>query len=397
MASPRTKFNSVRVYRRWCFGAFLSGLAGIGIAGIFAVVALMPLISFAVGEEEPIVRTGLEFFYFGLRDYVPSLYDKKLDGFLSVFDLYLESGAENQLLINLCNFHSYIELGLISVLGVATVFAAICGILGVFWVLLGRIHYPKSVFTLSKFALIFYAIFIGLLYLYFFFYAELLKALEVEDATAQIYLLPVIFIAALLGLVILLGVTHSIAFKDRVFASKKKSQSELNEDFPDYDYTEKPVSTPSYAPIGAQAPIYQGVIQVPVSAKPAVVNGRIPQDIKDIGNHAFSKNSKLQIANIPSGITTIGDSAFSNCINLELVTIPMTVKYIGYNCFFNTPKLKKIVYLGTRKQWQTIVKGSNYLMRSGVRVLVASDGRMYARVIKKRVRVRKEKANAQAN
>lgn len=390
MASPRTKFSSVRVYRRWCLGAFISGLASLGIAAVFAAVIFLPLFSYTVGEEV-LNRTGLDFAYFGLRDFVPSLYDKKLDDFLLVFDLYKDSGVENQLLMTICNIHNYIELGLMGVLAAATVFAAIIGILGLFWILAGRIHYPKSAFTLSKFAIIFYAIFVGLFYLYLFFYQELVKGLELEDVTTQIDILPVIFIAVLLGLVIMLGVTHSLAFKDRVFARKKKSLDELNEDFPDYDYTENR----NNSPIPAIAPVYQGVIQVPVAARPAVVNGRIPQDIKDIGNHAFAKNSKLQIANIPNGITTIGDSAFSNCINLELVTIPMTVKYIGYNCFFNTPKLKKIVYLGSRKQWQAIVKGSNYLMRSGVRVLVASDGRMYARVIKKKAKVRKAKADPQ--
>lgn len=392
MASQRTKFSSVRVYRRWCLGAILSGLASLGIAAVFAAVLLLPLFSLTVGEEV-LNRTGLDFVYFGLRDFVPNLYDKKLDDFLAVFDLYKESGLENQLLMTISNIHNYIELGLMGVFAVATVFAAIIGILGLFWILTGRIHYPKSAFTLSKFALIFYALFIGLLYLYFFFYQELIKGLEMEGVTTQINILPVIFIAVLLGLVIVLGVTHSIAFKDRVFARKKKSLDELNEDFPDYDYTENR----NNSPIPAVAPVYQGVIQVPVAARPAVVNGRIPQDIKDIGNHAFSKNSKLQIAYIPNGITTIGDSAFSNCINLEMVSIPLSVKYIGYNCFFNTPKLKKIVYLGTRKQWQAIVKGSNYLMRSGVRVLVTTDGRMYARVIKKQAKVKKQQPAPEKN
>ena len=381
MAGKKNRFSSVRIYRRYSFGAFLTGLCSLGIAGVFAVFALMPFMSFTQGDEV-VARTGLEFIYFGIRDFAPSLYDHKLDGFLEAFNFYLESDANNQLLAIISSIHTYIEYALIGVLAVSVLFAAIVAILGLFWILAGRIHHPKATLNLSIVVLVFYAIFIGLTYLYLFFYGEIIKALETEVSTS-LNLLPVIMIAALLGLVIIMGITHAAAFKNRVFASKKKYQNGLNESYLETDNGQivSPATQvgPNYPQnsgnyVYVEQPVY--VSRPPVSNTKAV---EVPPDIKEIGVHAFSKNVHLKTADIPNGITTIGDGAFSNCINLESVTIPLSVRYIGYNAFFHTPKLKKIVYLGSTNDWNTIHKGSNWNRRSALTMIVTNDGKLVAR------------------
>ena len=100
----------------------------------------------------------------------------------------------------------------------------------------------------------------------------------------------------------------------------------------------------------------------------------LPEDITEIGDHAYAKDLSLKEARIPSGITVLGAGAFANCHNLENVVIPKSVKEIGYNCFFDTPKLKTIAYLDSKENWKNVKRGSNWLNHSGTVVVITTDG-----------------------
>ena len=148
-------------------------------------------------------------------------------------------------------------------------------------------------------------------------------------------------------------------------------------------------STPANAPVMGQP---QPVVQVigpsgqpqPVQPQPQPVQEAgevpaqaltvLPQDIKSIGGHAYSKNLDLKYADVPAGIKELGAGAFANCLNLEVVSIPKSVKRIRKNCFFNCTKLARINYGGTKSEWRYIVRGANWLDRAGTRTVICSDG-----------------------
>ena len=56
-------------------------------------------------------------------------------------------------------------------------------------------------------------------------------------------------------------------------------------------------------------------------------------DVKGIGNYAFSGCGGLTSVTIPNSVTSIGDYAFSNCGGLTSVTIPNSVTSIGQSAF----------------------------------------------------------------
>lgn len=124
-----------------------------------------------------------------------------------------------------------------------------------------------------------------------------------------------------------------------------------------------------------EAPVEE--CQVQVIEQPVKVIQDVPQNIKFIGGHAFSQNANLLTAHIPLGVNELGAGAFANCVNLQIVSIPTSVKKIGYNCFFNTPKLTSVNYQGTKKEWRLIIRGSNWLVKSGTNVVNCSDGSIY--------------------
>ena len=68
------------------------------------------------------------------------------------------------------------------------------------------------------------------------------------------------------------------------------------------------------------------------------------ENVKTIGQSAFSSCSGLRSVIIPNSVTSIGDYAFSGCNTLTSVIIGSGVLSIGYNAFSNT-KLKKSIWL----------------------------------------------------
>lgn len=100
----------------------------------------------------------------------------------------------------------------------------------------------------------------------------------------------------------------------------------------------------------------------------------IPQDLMEIGDHAFSENQKLVNVNIPNAIFTIGASAFANCLNLKSVTIPSGIIEIGFNCFFHCVELNTINFMGTVEEWNKIKRGSNWSAQTKLEEINCKDG-----------------------
>lgn len=107
----------------------------------------------------------------------------------------------------------------------------------------------------------------------------------------------------------------------------------------------------------------------------------IPNTITSIGDNAFrgvpiqeftfpsgiqlQATSKFMFAHtflrelvLPEGLKVIDTSTFESSYRLEQVTIPTSVTNIGYAVFANCPSFTKIIYQGTKAQWNAITLDS---------------------------------------
>ena len=72
---------------------------------------------------------------------------------------------------------------------------------------------------------------------------------------------------------------------------------------------------------------------------PAVIDGK---PVTEIGENAFTFETRIQNITIPTSVTTIGAYAFALCRGLRNVTIPNTVTFIGEHAFDFCDSLEKI-------------------------------------------------------
>ena len=91
-----------------------------------------------------------------------------------------------------------------------------------------------------------------------------------------------------------------------------------------------------------------------------LMNLKINGIVMHIGKGAFSGCYKLRNITMPNGTKFIGDSAFSSCRELINVTIPNSVISIGKSAFRYCDSLTIITYNGTKKQFDTILKGEHW-------------------------------------
>ena len=80
----------------------------------------------------------------------------------------------------------------------------------------------------------------------------------------------------------------------------------------------------------------------------------IPEGVKKICVIAFCRCKKLSEVIIPESVEEIEGGAFEDCKNLTTVKIPETVKVIGDLTFDGCTNLKKIIYQGTKEEWENI-------------------------------------------
>lgn len=129
----------------------------------------------------------------------------------------------------------------------------------------------------------------------------------------------------------------------------------------------------------------------------AVTALAIPEGVKKIGYFAFEDCKSLKRVSVPSSVTEVGGSAFNGCTSLKSVTIPDSVTKIRYSAFKNCRSLKKVTipasvtelcrwafqdceslremkFLGTKAQWNSIVKGDDWNLNIPANKVVCADG-----------------------
>ena len=91
----------------------------------------------------------------------------------------------------------------------------------------------------------------------------------------------------------------------------------------------------------------------------------IPDSVTSIGGSAFRDCTSLTSVTIGDSVTSIGDWAFYDCTSLTSITIPDGVTSIGYQAFYGCSSLETINYKGSKEQWNSISKGSNWDFNTG--------------------------------
>ena len=338
-----------KYYHSHSFGAFLTGFALLAFVGCFAAFIVLPVFTVKTASES-LELIGFDYITVGLGDIIHKLGVTSFpikDASL-LLNYYENFSGDNVLLSAIANYHSIFLLVLSGIFVFSLVFVIIEAILAIFWFLRGRIQFPGASASLAWTAFAFFAIDIGLLYAFLYFSAQILNNAS-EPAEIIFSLQPFIVLGGTFVLALLISIVHIACFRDRKYKKRVKKFDDEETPKPD-EHLEEP----------------EPDRQVPDKG--------LPEGLTEIGDHAFSKDSTITIADIPAGITVIGPSAFSNCHNLRTVCIPLSVTEICYNCFFNANRLKTINYAGTKNEWSKITRGSNWLLNAGTTTVITLDG-----------------------
>lgn len=343
--------KEMKTYHSHSGGAFMMGFLCLLFVGSYALFLLLPIFNVSVAGEVT-DYTGLDFIVVGGGNYIkqfliPDLDMTKADALTELFN---DAKTENIVVNILANFHWIFSLVSAAAFALSMVLAVFVLLLGLAWLIRGRIWLPKFTKRFAGWAHALFDTGIGALYAYIYFLSEIQKA-RGDGNSATLGIMGYIVLGVQIAITILIGLTYRFSFKNRVYEPKQK-----NKDVDEY-YNR---------PVKSDQPQKQG--SVPVFEKD------IPPGTRTIGDHAYAGDIALTRANIPEGVTSLGSNAFANCRNLEMVTIPVTVNKIGSNCFYNTPHLKQIRYTGSKEDWRSIKRGGNWLVGSGTTTIITANG-----------------------
>lgn len=84
----------------------------------------------------------------------------------------------------------------------------------------------------------------------------------------------------------------------------------------------------------------------------------LPDNLLNISDSAFFDCNGLTSVTIPDKVTMIDSWAFCNCKNLTSITIPSSLKNMGGCVFGHCNNLRDIIFKGTLEQWEAISKSS---------------------------------------
>ena len=105
-----------------------------------------------------------------------------------------------------------------------------------------------------------------------------------------------------------------------------------------------------------------------------LTNITIPNSTTSIERYSFRYCNSLTSIIIPNSVTSIGNNAFYGCTNLTSVTIPDCVTSIEWRAFRECSSLTSITYQGTKAQWNSIIKESDWDGNTGSYTIACTDG-----------------------
>ena len=104
----------------------------------------------------------------------------------------------------------------------------------------------------------------------------------------------------------------------------------------------------------------------------------LPDNLTDIGDSAFFNCMGFTSVTIPDKVTTIDSWAFCNCQNLTSITIPSSLKNIGGCVFGKCKNLRDINFKGTLEQWEAISKSIVWNIQMNNYTIHCKDGDLEA-------------------
>lgn len=343
--------RGIKTYHPHNIATIIYAVFALGMIALFAMPFIQPMFTFASAGEEALVFTGVDFVKVGLCQYLPTLKGPLQEAFVAYFN---EANPDNQLLQIIIKFHGIVELVIVGVMALVAIFALVEFILAALLLIIGKSNKPKNIKTFAWLMFWFYALSLGLLFMYFFFYQQIAAFAEVE-IKINFVIMTFVYLGAMFVVAIILTIINSAYFKDRVAIGR----NDKLETYTIADTSDQNGTNPNNGGVQIQT-------RNPVN----------PNGIITVGESAYAKNVEITSATIPEGIMSLGSSAFANCVNMNTVNLPESIREIGFNCFFNTPKLTNIIYNGTVERWKIIKRGSNWLMKSGTRTVQCTDGKI---------------------
>ena len=103
---------------------------------------------------------------------------------------------------------------------------------------------------------------------------------------------------------------------------------------------------------------------------PGTYNGK---KVTTIVEMSFVERESIEELVISENIMTINNSAFEECC-FSSVTLPISLKTIEECAFCDNDRLKTINYNGTKKQWNEIIKGENWIDSDIYYIVHCMDG-----------------------
>lgn len=87
-----------------------------------------------------------------------------------------------------------------------------------------------------------------------------------------------------------------------------------------------------------------------------------------------TNNTALMMIRLPNTITSIDNNSFANCISLSFIIISDSIISINENAFYGCTTLNDFIYSGTKAQWASITKGTNWNKDAAFTVVHCTDG-----------------------
>ena len=361
--------RGVKTYRPHGIATFIYVIFGLAVLAGLAAFVLMPMFTYTKNGVDTTFN-GLEFVGFTVRQYLPTVtqqFQPKYDTFLEYFG---STQPTNEALKVIFNFHQYIELAFGGLFALVAIFAVVEFLLVFIMLIFGKSNHPGGIKTFAWLIFWFFAANVGLIFMYFFFYQQIIGEVQAANGTDDTIAINfdmkfLIILGALFVVSIILSIIWRAGFKDRVAMSRDKRKSNDNDD-DESGIVTFAKTQPMPDPLQPE--------QQPLQQQP--VNNSGANSVITIGDRAYTKNTEITNATIPEGIASLGSSAFANCVNLTSVSLPGSLQEIGFNCFFNTPKLTSITFNGTIERWKCVKRGSNWLSKSGTKTIKCTDGRI---------------------
>ena len=263
-----------KTYKRYSPLSFISGFLCLGIAALIVATFFFPVFGYVHASDPVITFNGGDYALFGLKTFIRV--DDRFDNFLSLFETYASSGA-SYLLKPIAQFHQYIEIGVVAFFLFAVVFAAIEALLGVFWIITGRLVAPSASKVFGWLTTVFFWVSIGLLYAYLYAYSEIIKELG-ESVSLMLALNPIFIGVGLFVLTLILTIIYVAGYKNRRFVKREKVEyvDELETNLEPQPQAQ-PAPQPAPAPAPAPQPEPQKAVQPEPQPEPASEDEKEPE------------------------------------------------------------------------------------------------------------------------